>query len=273
MLDRFYHLVSAPYPYPELVPSPPNLRMWRARNELYRVVDELIAARRRSGADLPDLLGMLMAARDEESGEAMSDRQLRDEALTMLSAGHETTANGMTWTFYLLSKHPEVARKLEAELDTVLGDRLPTVADLERLPYTQQVLRESMRLFPPVWSLARLSTEDDVIDGFHVPKDTFVFVSQWAVHRHPDFWTNPEGFDPERFAPGRPAPDRFAYFPFSRGQRQCIGDRFAEMEAALLLAVLARRYRFALVPGHPVVPSPSVTLRPKHGLKMTLSAR
>lgn len=273
VLERFRALLTAPYPWPERLPTPANLRFWRARRTLYRVVDDIVAARRRAGDEGADLLGMFMAARDEDTGEGMSDRQLRDEVLTMLLAGHETTANALSWTLHLLSRHPDVARRLEAEIDARLGDRLPTPEDVRGLTYTRQVLQESMRLYPPVWALARLAVEDDVIDGHPIPKGAFIFVSQWVVHRHPDLWENPEGFDPDRFAPDREPPSRFAYFPFSRGQRQCIGDRFAEMEAAIVLAVLVRRYRFALVPGHPVVPEPSVTLRPRHGLRMTLRPR
>jgi cytochrome P450 len=273
LLERFVKLSAAPVPWPEKWPTPANRRFHRAMATLDRVVYDIIAERRRTGADAPDLLGMFMAARDEETGEGMSDRQLRDEILTMLLAGHETTANTLAWTLHLLATHPEAAAKIQAEVDAQLGDRLPVLEDLRALPYTLQVIKEALRLYPPIWALARRAKADDVIGGCHVPAGAFVFMTQWVTHRDPRFWDEPLAFRPERFAPDRPAPERFVYFPFSQGQRKCIGDRFAEMEAALILPVLVRRFRFRPVPGHPVVPEPSITLRPRHGLLMTLERR
>jgi cytochrome P450 len=273
VIEHFRTLVTLPFPWPELLPTVGNVRFWRARHTLDRVVSDIIAQRRRSGADVPDLLGMFMAARDEETGEGMTDVQLRDEVLTMLLAGHETTANTLAWTLYLLAQNRDVAARLEAEVDAVLGDRAPTPADLRALTYTQQVIKESMRLYPPVWALARKAAAEDVIDGWRVPANTFVFMCQHIIQRHPDLWPDPERFDPDRFAPGREPPNRFAYFPFSRGQRMCIGDRFAELEAAIILPVLVRRFRFEVVAGHPVVPEPSITLRPRHGIRMHLRPR
>ena len=269
----FSRLVSSAVPWPEYWPSVENWRFWRAVRSLRRVVGGMIADRRESGADVADLLGMFMAARDPETDEGMSDAQLLDEVLTMFLAGHETTANGLSWTLYLLGQHPEVAAKLEAELADVLGDRAATMSDVSALGYTAQVIKESMRLYPPVWTLAREAAAEDTIGGYRVPKGAFVFISQHAIHRHPGLWPNPETFDPDRFGPDRPAPDRYAYLPFSRGQRQCIGDRFAEMELVLVIATLMQGYRFRLVPGHPVTPEPAVTLRPRHGIKMVLEAR
>lgn len=273
VLHAFPRLVSAPYPYPEYVPIPRNFRIWVARHKLFQLVDSLIAERRRSGEEVHDLLGMFMASQDEDTGETMTDLQLRDEALTMLGAGHETTANALTFTFYLLSMHPDVARAVEAEVDEVVGDRLPTYEDARRLTYTTQVLYESMRLLPPVWSVGRVPREDDEIGGYTIPKGSYVFLSQWSMHRHPKYWDNPEGFDPDRWAPDRPKPNRFVYFPFSRGQRQCIGDRFAEMEALILIAVLVRRLRFSLLPGYRLALDPSVTLRPAGQMQMTVAPR
>ena len=273
LLEQFHVHVSTPLPYPEYMPTPGNFRFWRAKKAMDGVVNGLIAERRRDGGGQNDLLGMFMEARDEETGEGMSDAQLRDEVVTMLNAGHETTANALTFTLYLLSKHPDVARRLEAEVDAVLGERQPTVDDLKTLTYTMQVLRESLRLYPPVWALGRMPSEDVEIAGYHVARGSYVFVSQYAVHRNPRLWENPEGFDPDRFGADREPPDRFAYFPFSRGRRQCIGDRFAEMEAVLILAVLCRRYRFAVEPGHRLVLEPSVTLRPRGGLRMRVTRR
>ncbi len=273
VLTQFNRLVASPLPWPERWPTPANLRFWRGVRTLHRVVDGLIAERRGRSEQPADLLGLFMDARDPETGEGMTDRQLRDEALTMLLAGHETTANGLSWTLHLLAQYPDAARRVEAELDRVLAGRLPTAADYGALTFTHQVVQESLRLYPPVWLLARRAMADDVLSGYHVPRGSLVFMSQYAIHRDPRLWSDPEGFDPDRFAPDAPAPGRFAYFPFSRGQRQCIGDHFAQMEMVLVLATLLQRYRLASVPGHPVVPEPSVTLRPRDGLRMRLSPR
>ncbi len=273
ILHRFSEIISAPIPYPELWPTRKNLEVWRARREMFAVIEGIIATRRESGEQIPDLLGMLMAARDEETGEGMTDLQLRDEALTMLMAGHETTANALAFAFYLLSRHPEIARKVEQEVDAVLGDDAPSMEDTRKLVYTGQVLHEAMRLYPPVWAIGRVPSEDDVIGGHRIPKGSFIFISQWGMHRHPDHWVRPEAFDPDRWHPDQPKPDRFVYFPFSRGQRQCIGDRFAEMEALIVLAMLVRRFRFAEIPGFELDLEPSVTLRPRNGLPMRVSAR
>ncbi|MFN3199773.1 MAG: cytochrome P450 [Bradymonadia bacterium] len=275
VLERFLFLFTAPVPWPEYVPTPATLAFWRANKVLKGTVEDIITQRRASGAEHHDLLGMFMAATDEETGEGMSDRQLRDEALTMLLAGHETTANALAWTLHLLTQHPEVARRIEAELDTVLGAdrRLPTLDDLKALQYTTQVFKESVRLFPPVWVLARRCIERDEIGGFTIEPGHYVFFSQWSMHRHPRLWQNPERFDPDRFAPEAPNPGRFLYFPFSRGRRQCIGDRFAEMEGVLLLAVMMSRLRFDGLSDDPVIPEPTVTLRPKGGLPMRLTER
>jgi cytochrome P450 len=272
-LSRFAEMVSSPLPYPEYWPTPSNYRFWSHFRKMNALVDGIIRERRQSDAQVPDLLGMFMAAEDPETGESMTDRQLRDEVLTMLTAGHETTANALSWTLYLLSKHPEVGRRLEAELDTVLGGRRASFEDLPALQYTAQVVKEAMRLYPPVWMVARQATRETSLGGCRIPKGAYIFVSQWALHRHPKYWDNPEAFDPGRFGPDRPAPDRFAYLPFSRGKRQCIGDRFAEMEAVLVVATLAQHYRFALEPGHRVELEPSVTLRPRTGMRMRITRR
>jgi cytochrome P450 len=216
---------------------------------------------------------MLLNARDADTGEAMNDKQLRDEVLTIFVAGHETTANALAWTFYLLSKYPAAARRIRAELAEVLGGRSPSVEDLPRLKYTAMVLDEAMRLYPPAWMFTRAARENDEIGGYFIPKTSFLFLSPYIVHRKPSLWEDPEGFDPERFAPERAASiPRFAYFPFGGGPRQCIGNTFAIMESVLLLAVFMQKYRLDLVPGHPVEPEPLVTLRPKHGVLMTVHA-
>jgi cytochrome P450 len=208
---------------------------------------------------------MLMEARDEETGEAMDDRQLRDEAMTIFLAGHETTANALTFAWLLLSRYPAAMRELRAELAQVLGGRAPAVEDLPRLTWTRKVIQESLRLYPPAWIIARSATAADEVAGYEIPAGSIVFVSPYVVHRHPGLWDDPEGFDPERFAK---EPARGAYFPFGGGPRQCIGNAFANMEAELVLATLAQRVRFDLSPGEPVLLDPSITLRPRHGLSM-----
>lgn len=273
VLERFGPMVSTPLPYPEYWPFPANLAMWRAIRTLHRVVDQAIAERRGKGETGGDLLGLLMAARDPETGEAMTDRQLRDEALTMMLAGHETTANALAWTLHLLSLHPEIQAQVAAEAEAVLDQRDATAADVRQLVFTRQVLYESMRLYPPVWLIARVPVEDDVLAGFKVPANSFVFISQYAIQRDPRLWPDPDRFDPSRFGPDKPTPPRYAWFPFSRGRRQCIGDRFAEMEAILILATVLRDFAVRPVESHEVVPEPSITLRPRGGLPMYVTRR
>ena len=258
----------------EILPLPENRRFHEALHILDQVVYGMIGERRRSERDTGDLLSMLVFARDEETGQSMSDQQLRDEVMTIFLAGHETTANALGWTWYLLSRHPEVTRRLETELAEVLGGRTPTLDDLSKLNYTSMVIQEAMRLYPPVWIIGRNAVKADQIDGYDIPADSSIMLSPYVTHRHTNFWDNPEGFDPERFNPER-AKGRsyFAYFPFGGGPRLCIGNNFALMEAKLVLATVAQRYRLELVPGHPVEPEPLVTLRPKHGLLMTLHPR
>jgi cytochrome P450 len=258
----------------EILPLPENRRFYEALRTLDQVVYGMIKERRRSGRDTGDLLSMLVFARDEETGQSMSDKQLRDEVMTIFLAGHETTANALGWTWYLLSRHPEVTRRLEAELAEVLDGRTPTLDDLSKLNYTSMVIQEAMRLYPPAWIIGRNAVEADQIDGYDIPADSSIILSPYVTHRHPGFWDNPEGFDPERFSPQQ-TKDRpyFAYFPFGGGPRLCIGNNFALMEAKLVLATVAQRYRLELVPGHPVEPEPLVTLRPKYGLLMTLRPR
>jgi cytochrome P450 len=282
-LDTVLHWVdraiTSVLPWSEHLPTPSNLEAKRAFARMGAVVRGIIEARRHDENPPSDLLTMLMEAEDEETGERMSDGQLFDEVMTMFLAGHETTANNLTWTLVLLSQHPDVLRRVEAEVDSVLGGRAPTLADTRKLTYLRQVLAESLRLFPPVWVVGRRAEEDDVLGGFHVPKDSYVFLSPYMTHRHPDFWDNPEGFDPERFAPERMEADeargrpRYAYFPFLGGARQCIGKHMAEMEAILVLATLVSRYRMTLAPGYRVELDPAVTLRPRGEVPITLSRR
>jgi cytochrome P450 len=267
-----------PFSLPEAVPTPHNLRFRRALRQLDNIVFRVIDERRRhiaaGGDDHGDLLTMLLEARDEASGAGMDDAQLRDEVITLMLAGHETTAVTLSWTWFLLAQHPAIERRVHAELDDVLGGRTPTLDDLPKLPYTRMVIDETLRLYPPAWAIARQATADDEIGGYHIPAGSPIVMSQYVTHRHPAFWDDPETFDPERFTPERVANrPRFAYFPFGGGPRICIGNSFALMEAHLLLATLAQRFRFDRVSGHPVVPEPTVTLRPKHGVLMTLRDR
>jgi cytochrome P450 len=256
---------------PRWLRTPQNRALQRARRNLDRVVLGMIAERRESGAERPDLLGMLMFARDEETGETMSDQQLRDEVMTIFLAGHETTANALTWTLYLLFRHPEVRDRLEREVASALHGRPPRVEDLPKLGYVLAVVQEAMRLYPPVWMLMRRSEREDVLAGFRVPAGAYVAVCPFLLHRDPRLFENPERFDPERFMGERAARiPRFGYIPFSAGPRMCIGNGFALMEAQLVLASIAQRFRLELAPGHPVELDPAVTLRPKHGMRMTL---
>ncbi len=252
---------------------------WRAHVAAVDVMDgvvgELIDRRARAVGDAPDdLLGLLMAAADDETGAPMSRTQLRDELMTFIAAGHETTANGLAWMWYLLSHHPAAREQLLAEVDDVLAGAPPGADATERLPWTTACFREAMRLFPPVWHVQRQALADDVLGGFAVPAGSVVLISTWTTHRDPGVWPNPAGFDPRRFlgdAPG--ARPRHSYFPFGGGRRVCVGQGFAMMEAAIIAAMIAQRYTLDFVPGSKVVLDPTITLRPRHGLPMTVHPR
>ncbi len=270
-------LTVATLPFAERLdwlPLPHMLRFRRARAQLDGIIYRLIQERR-AGGDRGDLLSLLLLAQDAEGdGMGMTDLQLRDEAMTLLLAGHETTANALTWTWYLVSQHPAVERELHGELDRTLGGRAPTADDLGDLPYTRRVLSEAMRLYPPAWVVGRRAIVDCEVGSHAVPSGALVFVSQWVTHRDPRFFVDPERFDPERWtqeaAAARP---KFSYYPFGAGPRVCIGEQFAWMEGVLVLATLAGRWQLRLVPGHPVVPQAIVTLRPKFGMRMTVQRR
>jgi cytochrome P450 len=255
------------------LPTRRNRRFRRALAELDAVVYRLIDARRREpGGGRADLLSMLLAARDEETHATMNDRQVRDEVMTILLAGHETTSLALSWTWWLLSGHPDARARLEREVKEALVGRAPALEDLERLPYTRMVFEEAMRLYPPAWGFSRRAVAADEIGGYPVAPGELVFMSPFVVHRRPALWPDPERFDPERFAPAQSAGrHRFAYFPFGGGPRQCIGNQFAVMEAVVILAMLAQRYRLDLVAGHPVEPHALITLRPRYGVRMVVS--
>ena len=258
---------------PDWVPTRHNRQLHAARKDLNRLINEIISGRHGYETEFKDLLSRLMLVKDE-TGQGMSDRQVRDEVITLFLAGHETTAVALSWTVYLLSQHPEAEQRLVHELGEVLGGRTPTIDDLPRLVYTRMVFNESLRLYPPAWFTERMALKDDEILGYSVPAGTTVIVSPLVTHRHPEFWPDPETFIPERFnaenSSGRP---RYAYFPFGGGPRQCIGSNFALLEAQLILATVLQRYHLELEPGQEVVPEPLVTLRPKGGLWMRIEER
>ena len=274
--DRAGRFVQVPFG----VPTPKNLRYRRAIRDMDSIVHSLLEARRNAGSGPEDdaaggdLLDMLLASQGTDGG--ITPKQLRDEILTIMGAGYETTARTLCWTFYLLDSHPGAARALREELKSVLDGRPPTVEDMPRLPYTRMVVQESMRLFPPVWGLSRRLKEADEVGGTRIPKGNRVIISAYVTHRHPDLWPEPERFDPERFrdAPlmDRPPQDmpRYAYFPFSGGPRQCVGVNFAAMEATLVLATIAQSFELSVLPGHRIAPEPSFTLRPGNGLPVGL---
>jgi cytochrome P450 len=246
----------------------------QARFILRQAVEYVINERRRHPSHSADLLSMLMDARDEETGERMTDEQLRVEVTTFLLAGQETTSLALTWTWYLLSQHPAVRQRLEHELDTVLAGRAPEYSDLAQLPYTRMVIDEALRLYPPAWGLSRQALADDTLGGFRLPRGWLVFVIPYVLHRLPKYWKDPETFDPERFSPECSADrPKFVYLPFGAGPRQCIGNQFALIEAQLSVATLAQRYRMQLVKGHRVEPWPLITLRPRFGMPMIIETR
>ncbi len=255
-------------------PTSKNRRFQDARAVLRRAVDHIISQRRRSQSESADLLSMLLAARDEETGEGMTDEQLRVEVTTFLLAGQETTSLALTWTWYLLSQHANARARLEQEIDTVLDGRPPEYADLANLPYSRMVIDEALRLYPPAWGFSRQALADDQLGGFHLPRGWLAFVIPYVLHRLPAFWADPEAFDPERFSAERSADrPKFLYIPFGAGPRQCIGNHFALIETQLILATLAQRYRLDLVPGYTVGPWPLITLRPRFGMPMIIERR
>jgi cytochrome P450 len=274
MLHEAIARINNPLSLPPSIPTRRNVRAKQAMKTLDSIVLGIIDARRKGKAHEDDLLQMLLEARDEETGEGMTDAQLRDEVMTMFIAGHETTANALSWTFFLLSRFPHVARTLAAEASMVLGARDATAEDAALLEQSRRVISESMRLYPPVWIIGRSPLEDVRFDGYDVPEGSLVFVCPWVTHRLPEFWDDPEGFDPDRFSPERQKQmHRYQYFPFAAGPRMCIGSGFAMLEQQLVLSTLVRRFRLDLVPGQQVVPEPLITLRPKGGIAMHVHPR
>ena len=260
-------------PAARYLPTPTMVQVRRAVRELDETVYRIISERRASSGDAGDLLSMLTGARDED-GSALSERQLRDEVLTFLLAGHETTALALSWTWHLLAAHREIEVELERELRQVLGARAAEFSDLAGLAFAERVIKEAMRLYPPAWSLARTVTADLNLGGYRIPAGANVVMSQWIMHHDARYFPRPEAFDPDRWLPERSDKlPRFAYFPFGGGGRQCIGASFAMMEAVLVLATVAKRFRLRSLPGETVVPVPGFTLRPKHGIRMRVETQ
>jgi len=258
---------------PDSIPIPTNVKLHRAVRQLDAFMYRVIAERRAGGGDRGDLLSMLMDARDED-GSQMSDRQLRDEAVTLFGAGHETTATTLSWALYLVANHTQVWERLAAEVDEVTGGRPPSAGDLPQLTYCDMVLNETLRLYPAVAGLGREAVDDCELGGYPVAGGTSLFLSMWTLHRDPRYFEEPERFLPERWEDGlENRIPRFAFFPFSGGPRQCIGASFAMMEATLVLAAIVQRYRFTLVPGQTIEPWVIPTMRPKRGINMVIAPR
>jgi len=275
MVELFNYLLLPFSEWLEKLPLPQSKRFRNARNTLNKVIYDIINERRASGEDKGDLLSMLLLAQDEETGDAMTDEQVRDECLTLFLAGHETTANAMTWTWYLLSQNPEKEVLLHQELDSVIGARVPSVEDLPNLKYTEAVIAESIRLFPPAWAIGRLSTEEHKFGDYHLPVKSLVLISPYVTQRDPRFWEDPDDFVPERWEnlSVKEASQRNIYLPFGGGVRRCIGESFAWTESILLLATLARKWKLRMVPEQKIGLQAMITLRPKYGMRMKIQAR
>ena len=267
--------LRAVVPIPPTWPTPANRRGLAAIARLDRTVYRLIEERRKGGADRGDFLSMLLLAQDEDDGSVMTDKQVRDEAMNIFLAGHETTSNALSWTFYLVAQHPEVRDRLEREVDGALGGRTPTLEDLARLPYALQVFKESMRLYPPAFVVARRAVRDVTVGGHRIHKNDLAVINIIGMHRRPEYFAEPLRFDPSRFAPeAEKAIKKHAYLPFGAGPRICIGNHFALLEGHLAVATLAQRVRLELEPGsRRVEMEPLITLRPKGGIAMRVRRR
>lgn len=274
LVDLFPTLMNPLANLMRKLPLPQTMRVRRAIALLDRTIYAIIDERRRSGEDRGDLLSMLLLAVDEEGdGSGMTNLQLRDEAMTLFLAGHETTANALAWTWFLLSQNPDALATVQREIDDVIGDRVPTAGDFAKLTYTEMVVAESMRLYPPAWAVSRLAIEDATLGDWLVPRGAAVIASQAVTHRDPRWWPDPDRFDPLRFtAEAKAARPKFAYFPFGGGPRICIGEGFAWMEAVLMVATIAQQWRLELV-SRDVRAKASITLRPRGGLRMSVRER
>jgi cytochrome P450 len=274
IIDYAYKSISSYIKIPLKYPTPSNVKFKKAVNQIDSVVYEMINRRKHAQVgDHLDLLGMLMEAQDEETGEKMNSKQLRDEVTTIFMAGHETTANALAWAFYLIAQYPKVAKKMRIEVIQVLGkDGLPTYENVRELKYILQVIHETLRLYPPAWVVGRKTIESDLIDKYPLPANSAILISPYAVHRNPAYWENPNEFNPDNFLPEqekkRPT---YAYFPFGGGPRLCIGNNFALMEMQIILALAVRQFDFHLVSEQEILPEPTITLRPKTELKLKIA--
>jgi cytochrome P450 len=261
------------YFLPEMVPLPGERRYRAAIAAIDEAMLRLVRQRRAHGAVRDDLMSLLLRARDEETGRGMDDRQVRDELVSIFVAGQDATAKAMTWLWYLLDRHPEIEQRVRDEAAQVLDGRRPAFADLANLKYTKRVIQEAMRLYPPAWMIPHFVEAEAIVGGYRIPAHSPILLSPFATHRDPALWPDPETFDPERFTPERSAGrPRYAYYPFGGGGHQCIGNHFAMMETQLITVMMLQRLRATLVPGHRVVPSSSMTLKARYGMKMTLNA-
>ena len=273
-LEYAYFRMNNPLALPVWMPTPKNLKFRQAKQTLDRLILEIIQSRRQNPTEQNDLLSILLAAQDEETGIRMSDRQLQDEVITLINAGHETTATALAWTWYLIGTHPDVMVKMQNEIHTVLNGNYPTVENLSQLQYTRRVFDESSRLCPIGLGLPRVALEDDEIKGYFIPKGTIFNIAQYFIFRHPEFWEHPEHFDPDRFLPEKVKQrPKFAYFPFGAGQHICIGKNLALMESTTILAAIMQRFYIELVPNQSIEIDPRFSLRPKYGIKVTVRKR
>ncbi|HRI89369.1 MAG TPA: cytochrome P450 [Candidatus Hydrogenedentes bacterium] len=274
IIGLFERVTHPAAPLLTLLPTPKNVRFLLARKRINATILRIIGERRASGKDHGDLLSMLLRAQDEDDGGTMTDKQVRDEVVTLFLAGHETTANALTFAWHLLSRNPDVEEKFHAEIDTVLEGRLPVPADYPKLEYTRRVFAETMRLYPPAYLIGRTALETFTLDGYTIPKGAAVLLSPFVTQHDAAYFPDPEVFDPDRFSPeAQQDRHKFAYYPFGSGPRTCIGEPFAWMEGVFLMAVIAQRWRMRTVPGHPIEFDPQITLRPAHGMSMTLARR
>ena len=272
-IQQFDARVKTGFLLPSNWPTPGNIRSRKAVDRLDEILHRIIDRRRNASAETEDLLSMLLSARDD-TGAGMDGKQLRDEVMTLLLAGHETTATTLAWTFYLLAQNPHAEAQLLAELQAAIPGRVPACEDLPKLRFAEAIIRESLRLYPPAWAMGRQAVEDCAIGGYYVPRKTTIYMSQWVVHRDARYFDEPDEFLPERWMDSlQKTLPRFAYFPFGGGPRVCIGASFAMMEATLLLATIASRFRMTIVPGQTIKLWPSITLRPRNGIQMALSKR
>lgn len=258
---------------PSQFPTSRNLRFRKALKVLDSVVYKIIHDHRHNG-DYDDLVSMMINTADPGSGKYLNDREIRDQALTILITGHETSANALAWTLFLLSKHPDIAKRVQAEVDTLRGSELPVLEQIKKLDYLKRVLQESMRLYPPVWSISRQALANDVLGDYSLPKNAYLYISFYAIHHHPKYWQDAERFNPDRFLPEQiEKQHRYAYLPFGAGPHLCIGRDFAMLEMQIILSMVLQRYQLELVPGSRIEAEPLITLRPKYGMHMLVNER